>query len=793
MMTTLPPALAALAAYPQFCLYFTKPGKKNPAKADKFPCNYLGEIKDAHDRSIWMDAATALGWANHYGGTFGVAFVLADSDPFFFVDIDSCLQPDGTWSALALGLLGAFDGCGVEVSGSGRGLHILGTGTAPEHSCRRDDLGLEFYTSGRFIALTGVNTLGDVSASPHPGVLEWLVDNYFPLKGARAKDVDWSDGPCAEWNGPEDDADLLRRALNSTSAAHVFGNRASFSDLWTANAPVLAGCYPSDNDVWNGSAADQALANHLVFWTGKDCERVKRLMFQSALVRPKWERDQYIEDTILSAVAINKNVLQDKPLELPAIHSKLAAGEHVTMPTSQVKTGSTFASIDQQIEIFKGCVYVRDVHRVLVPGGELLRPDTFRSVYGGYSYVLGNDNGKVVTDAWVAFTQSLAINHPQVRSTCFRPDLTPGAIIHEGGNDLVNTYFPIEIPQTVGGDPAPFFTHLRKLLPDENDQQILLAYLAACVQHKGKKFQWAPLIQGVEGNGKTFFSYCAAYAIGERYTHWPKASQLGTQFNAWLDGKLLYCVEDVHIHKGRAEVFEELKPMITGTRMEIQQKGVDQITKDICGNFIFNSNHKGAVRKTMNDRRIAVMFSAQQELADFKRDGMDGRYMADLYDWAKGEGAFKHLGRNYGFSVVAELLNTWEIPDHLNPATSCQRAPQTSSTQDAIAEGRSLVEQYILEAVEEERTGFRGGWISSHYLTQMLDEQRLNLSPASRAETLKVMGYVPHPGLARGRVNNTTMPDAAKPILYILEGSEAMGITGAAEIARIYSSAQLTN
>jgi hypothetical protein len=40
----------------------------------------------------------------------------------------------------------------------------------------------------------------------------------------------------------------------------------------------------------------------------------------------------------------------------------------------------------------------------------------------------------------------------------------------------------------------------------------------------------------VEGNGKTFFSKCVARAVGERYSHWPKAKEIDNKFNKWLVG-----------------------------------------------------------------------------------------------------------------------------------------------------------------------------------------------------------------------------------------------------------------
>lgn len=210
--------------------------------------------------------------------------------------------------------------------------------------------------------------------------------------------------------------------------------------------------------------------------------------------------------------------------------------------------------------------------------------------------------------------------------------------------------------------------------------------------------------------------------------------------------------------------------MITGENLEIEGKGIDQDTKDVCGNFIFNTNHKAALRKTRNDRRFAHFYTAQQDEADLGRDGLTGGYMTNLYDWLRGTGAYAHLGAGYGFAIVAELLHTWPIPDEFNPATNCQRAPITSSTNEAIDEGLGLVEQHILEAIEEDRLGFRNGWISSTFLTKFLDEQQLKVTPKQRPQIMRAVGYVPHPHLPGGRMQSVVLPDAAKPVVYLKIG-----------------------
>lgn len=789
MLTQLPPALAGLGDYPQFVLYRLVAGKR-PGKMDKLPCNYEGRVIDAHDSQHWLSAADACAWASYLN--LGVAFVFTERDPFWFLDLDAALQADGQWSPLARQMCDAFAGCAVEVSSSGRGLHIFGTGRPADHGCRNDAVGLEFYTEGRFVALTGTGAVGDVRTPARPEVLQWLIHHYVPARAGRRGDLtDWTDAPAADWRGPTDDEELLRRAMRSQSAAGAFGLRATFADLWTADADALAQSFPSDaggTGAYNGSSADSALASHLAFWTGKDCARIERLMWRSSLRREKWERDDYLPRTILAACGVSRDVLRDKELVAPAIQPEDEEAPYEP-PVSRVVEEATYVDVPAQVELFQDCVYIRSLHRVLTPSGEMLKPEAFRIAFGGYMFVLDHRNTKHTTDAWEAFTQSQCVRHRQAADTCFRPDLPHGAFVRRDGLELVNIYKPVAV-RRIPGDPEPFLRHLRALIPDERDRTILLSYFAACVQYKGVKFHWAPVIQGAEGNGKTILSRCVAHAVGNRYVHWPKASRLGAQFNGWMYGKLLYCVEDMYCPKSNLDVVEELKPMITGEDLEIEGKGVDQVTREICGNFILNTNHQNAVRKTRNDRRYAPFFTPQQTESDVRRDGLDQEYMRELFEWLKGEGEWASRGQNYGFAVVSEFLATFPIPPEFNPAGSCRRAPTTTSTAQAMAASHSVIEQHVLEAIEEGRAGFRDGWVSSNALREALQAAGLKLAPKARDDLMRNLRYQRHPLLKDGRPHNPVLPDAARPVLYLTEIHPALEWDCASQIAKAYEDAQ---
>lgn len=768
-MTQLPEALAAFSAYAQFVTYKSVPSVTRPGKTDKFPCDYrTGKVVSAHDPQYWMDAATALATGQPLG------FVFTESDPFWFLDIDNCLLGDG-WSPIARQLCAALAGAAVEVSQSGRGLHIFGVGRPPAHGCRNDALGLEFYHSGRFVALTGTGAVGNCAADLS-AVLPAFVAQYFPPDASQLNDQGWTEEPCAEWCGPADDADLIRRAMQSRSVSSAFGNRASFADLWLADVAVLTRAYPDPLRDYDCSGADAALAQHLAFWTGNNCERIRKLMGESKLVRDKWERsgDDYLARTIRGAVGRQSEVLQDKPLELPTTTDP-ATQSGVPVPVAI--TGNRIANATDQIGIFSGAVYVQEQHRALVPGGALLKPDQFRVRYGGYQFQIDQMNGKMSRDAWEVFTQSEVIRFPKVDGTCFKPDLAPGEVVERDGQTFVNTYTPANVLRTVG-DPTPFLEHLARVLPDERDRQILLSYMAACVQHKGVKFQWAPLLQGVEGNGKTLFSRCVAEAVGRRYSHFPPANEISEKFNSWLFDTIFIGVEDIYVPNQKQEVFEILKPMITSEYLAKRAMQTDQVMRNVVANFLFNSNHKDGLKKTRNDRRICVLFCAQQQAEDLQRDQMRGEYFPNLYNWLK----------SGGYAIVSEFLHTYSIPAECNPAGDCQWAPVTTSTEEAIRANAGGIEQEIEEAVEQGLPGFCGGWISSIWLERLLERLGLvrRVHHSKRKEMLEQMGYKYHPALTDGRVNNTVTPDGGKPRLFIHDSAIARQITVAAEAAKDY-------
>jgi hypothetical protein len=225
---------------------------------------------------------------------------VTDADPLVFIDVDGCVA-NGAWDADALETFARFPNAAFEASQSGTGMHLFVAGDTPPNYTGRKRGKFECYRTGRFIAMTGTNATGNVY-NFGPALASFIADKFPATAGVGVMPLTWTTQPIPEWQGPTDDEELLRQFLSAPaprSATEAFAHLsadapaissdaiASNADLFNANVIVLARAYPTDNDTFDHSNAAFALACRLAYWTGKDCERIERLMSRAAFRRGK--------------------------------------------------------------------------------------------------------------------------------------------------------------------------------------------------------------------------------------------------------------------------------------------------------------------------------------------------------------------------------------------------------------------------------------------------------------------------------------------------------------------------
>ncbi|MTH64729.1 DUF5906 domain-containing protein [Paracoccus shanxieyensis] len=359
---------------------------------------------------------------------------------------------------------------------------------------------------------------------------------------------------------------------------------------------------------------------------------------------------------------------------------------------------------------FAGCAFISSTGYMFTPFGTM-NQTAFNAKYGGKRFVI-NPTGAPSDEPWKAATRSVFWTVPKIDYPRFNPNENFGMITEdELGRMAINIYRPAKIA-TMKGDPSPFLKHLSLVLPDANDQRILVEYLAHNAKYPGHKIPWALLIQSAEGVGKGVFKLIMQHVIGHSYTYFPNAKLLndsGAKFNGWMDQKLFFVADEIRTDEKR-DMVEVLKPIVSEREIELQGKGKDQVQADNPGNWLFFSNHKDAIPINDNSRRFAVFYSAIQSVSDIEARGMNDDYFRALFGWLDADGA------RAGLKIVADYLMNYRIERGGLP----MRAPRTSSHAEAVTAGLGPIASAIMDAIEAEAPGFRGGWINRDMVRDML-------------------------------------------------------------------------
>lgn len=256
--------------------------KQKYSKIPKTPATGYGA--KANDPSTWATYAEAV-QAAEARQLSGVGFEFASG--YMGVDLDGVIDEAGQLSEFAAAIVRELDSY-TEYSPSGTGLHILLKTTLGSVGSRNDDIGLEMYNNGRFFTVTG-KVYGDPKPIQERTQQAQAVFNRYLKKPDKAAQQP-AHPPVGAYSA-DSSGDLWRKMFDSR-------NGAAIQALYNGDT----GAHANDH-----SRADQALANHLAYWTNGDPSKIDEMFRQSALMRPKWDERRgaqtYGEKTIANALA----------------------------------------------------------------------------------------------------------------------------------------------------------------------------------------------------------------------------------------------------------------------------------------------------------------------------------------------------------------------------------------------------------------------------------------------------------------------------------------------------------
>jgi len=161
--------------------------EKLNGKVAKLPFSLIdGKANDWNQLERWITFNEAKTMNEPLG------FVLVEEDRIICIDLDHAIQ-GGKLTLMAKEVIENFAGTYMEVSQSGKGIHIFAQGTIPDN-LNLSSRGIEIYKKNRYIALTG--NIGDGSFFPRSnkvlekeGELNQLYKKWTQKKASTLKQI----------------------------------------------------------------------------------------------------------------------------------------------------------------------------------------------------------------------------------------------------------------------------------------------------------------------------------------------------------------------------------------------------------------------------------------------------------------------------------------------------------------------------------------------------------------------------------------------------------------------------
>lgn len=265
---------------------------------------------------------------------------------------------------------------------------------------------------------------------------------------------------------------------------------------------------------------------------------------------------------------------------------------------------------------------------------------------------------------------------PVVYNRMFMPGQP--ALYSLNGVDYANSYTEEGIPE-LPGELSPveeeaiqiFLGHLEHIIANEADRLVFLDFLTYIVQNPGQRINWAILLQGAEGDGKSFFVSALAAMMGENNVNMISGKVLEEKYNPWAENALVCFIEDVRLHgNNRFDAINTLKPMITNPTVSIRRMQTNVYTVVNTMNYIMTANVKDAMPVGEEDSRIFPIFTRFQRSADLDRFKTENPHYYDrLFASLQFAGALRQ------FFLLRKISNAF------NPKA---RAPKSSYRREMV-------------------------------------------------------------------------------------------------------------
>lgn len=310
------------------------------------------------------------------------------------------------------------------------------------------------------------------------------------------------------------------------------------------------------------------------------------------------------------------------------------------------------------------------------------------------------------------------------------------------GFKMVNVFNPASIPQeaehiTDEGHKAikRIKRHIKMICGTHNDAEIFTQWLAHQIQYPGVKILWSPVIQSIQGLGKSFFGELMRLCLGNSNVGTVSPNQITSDFNGWAVNKAVNVLEELRVKgKNRHDVINALKPLITDRKIQINQKGVPQYDTYNVTNYICFTNYRDAIPIEGDDRRWWIIFSRVESLdeLEFLVNEKKETYFPNLFEALRSH-----------YKEIRKWLKDYPITDKF---MAMKQAPSTIYKTSMISMEEEKFDglHELRELVEKGGEKFNSDIISSSHVFSelMLEHPEIHLNNRERNMLLKKLGYI---------------------------------------------------
>jgi hypothetical protein len=177
------------------------------------------------------------------------------------------------------------------------------------------------------------------------------------------------------------------------------------------------------------------------------------------------------------------------------------------------------------------------------------------------------------------------------------------------GADEADGNFNMWVGQKIApldGEPKLFLSHVQYLIPDPQQREYFLDWLAWVIQHPARKLMFAALLYGKQGTGKSWFCDLMKVIVGRHNVSEPSHPQVCSEFTGWIAKRQFITIHELR-KKGRYDIADVLQVLITQKTVSLNMKNIEAFEIENFANFLLITNTATAIPQEASERRYLVI------------------------------------------------------------------------------------------------------------------------------------------------------------------------------------------